>query len=261
MGWLDGKVALLVGGGSGIGRAVVDAFVEEGACVGVLELSEPKCADLASLGDDAIHVVRGDATSLADARRAVAETVGAFGRLDSLAMFVGLFDYYTPLADIPDDRLAGAFDETFHTNVLSCLVCAKAALGPLGEARGAITFTLSTSAFFPARGGSLYVASKFALRGLVVRLGHELAPEIRVNGVAPGGTLDTDMRGLRSLELHDRRLGSAPDRAADLASRTPLNVALAPADHAGAYVFLASERARGITGEVISSDGGIGVRA
>jgi NAD(P)-dependent dehydrogenase (short-subunit alcohol dehydrogenase family) len=258
MGWLDGKVALLVGGGSGIGRAVVDAFVAEGASVGVLERSEEKCAELAGIGPG-VRVVQGDATSLPDARRAVTETVEAFGRLDSLALFVGLFDYYTPLADIPEERLTDAFDEMFHANVLSCLVGARAALEPLTAARGTITLTLSTSAYFPGRGGSLYVASKFALRGLVVRLGHELAPDVRVNGVAPGGTLSTDMRGLRSLDLHERRLGATPNREAELAARTPLQVALTPEDHAGAYVFLASDRARGITGEVISSDGGIGV--
>ncbi|MEA2227066.1 MAG: hypothetical protein QOF04_696, partial [Solirubrobacteraceae bacterium] len=166
MGWLDGKVALVVGGGSGIGRAVVDAFVDEGASVGVLELSEEKCAELDALGPEVL-AVRGDATSLDDARRAVRETVDAHGGLDALAVFVGLFDYYTPLADIPDDRLAGAFDEMFHANVLSCLVCAKAALEPLAAAGGTITLTLSTSAYYPGRGGSLYVASKFALRGLV----------------------------------------------------------------------------------------------
>ena len=258
MGWLDGKVALLVGGGSGIGRAVVDAFVAEGASVGVLERSEEKCAELAGIGAG-VRVVQGDATSLPDARRAVTETVEAFGRLDSLALFVGLFDYYTPLADIPEERLTDAFDEMFHANVLSCLVGVRAALEPLAAARGTITLTLSTSAYFPGRGGSLYVASKFALRGLVIRLGHELAPDVRVNGVAPGGTLSTDMRGLRTLDLHERRLGATPNREAELAARTPLQVALTPEDHAGAYVFLASDRARGITGEVISSDGGIGV--
>jgi NAD(P)-dependent dehydrogenase (short-subunit alcohol dehydrogenase family) len=259
VGWLDGKAALVVGGGSGIGRAVVDGFLDEGAAVGVLELDEAKCAELADLGPG-VRAIRGDATSLADAERAVRETVDAHGRLDALAVFVGVFDYYRPLREIPGDRLAAAFEEMFTLNVLSCLVAAKAALDELARARGSITLTLSTSAYYPGRGGPLYVASKFALRGLVTQLGHELAPDVRVNGVAPGGTLDTDMRGLRSLDLHDRRLGATPDRAAQLSARTPLNVALEPADHAGAYVFLASDRARGITGEVIGSDGGIGVR-
>jgi NAD(P)-dependent dehydrogenase (short-subunit alcohol dehydrogenase family) len=259
MGWLDGKVGLLVGGGSGIGRAVVDAFVAEGAAVGVLELDAAKCAELAELGPK-VHAIRGDATSPDDCARAVAETLDAFGRLDALQVFVGIFDYYRPLREIPVDRLRRAFEEMFAVNVLSGLVTAKAAVEPLVAARGTITLTLSTSAFYPGRGGALYVASKFALRGLVTQLGHELAPEIRVNGVAPGGTLDTDLRGLRSLELHERRLGAAADRQADLRSRSPLDVALAPADHAGAYVFLASDRARGITGAVIGSDGGIAVR-
>jgi NAD(P)-dependent dehydrogenase (short-subunit alcohol dehydrogenase family) len=94
----------------------------------------------------------------------------------------------------------------------------------------------------------------------VTALAHELAPDVRVNGVAPGGTLDTDLRGPRTLGLDDRRLGDAPDRAAELAARTPLHVALSPADHAWSYVFLASTRSRGLTGEVVHPDGGIGVK-
>jgi NAD(P)-dependent dehydrogenase (short-subunit alcohol dehydrogenase family) len=259
MGWLDGKVGLLVGGGSGIGRGVADAFLAEGGSAAVLDLSEDKCAALAELGPR-VHAIRGDATSLADAELAVEQTLSAFGRLDALAVFVGVFDFYQPLRDVPGEQLAAAFDETFRLNVLSCMATAKAALGALAENRGSITFTLSTSAFYPGRGGTLYVSSKFALRGLVTQLAHEAAPDVRVNGVAPGGTLATDMRGLRSLGQQERVLGEAPDREADLRSRTPLGVALSPADHAGAYVFLASDRARGITGVVVNSDGGIGVR-
>lgn len=258
-GWLDGKVALMVGGGSGIGRAAVQEFLGEGASVGVLELSEEKCAELETLGPK-VHPVRGDATDLADQRRGVAEVLERFGRLDTLATFVGLFDYYTPLERIPEGLFEAAFDETFSVNVKSCLLAAKAALEPLRQSHGSITFTVSTSGFYPGRGGPLYVASKFAVRGLVSQLAHELAPEIRVNGVAPGGTLGTDLRGLRSLELQDQRLDDRPDRAEELAARTPLEVALRAEDHAGAYVFLASERARGVTGVVINSDGGIGVR-
>jgi NAD(P)-dependent dehydrogenase (short-subunit alcohol dehydrogenase family) len=260
MGWLDGKVGLLVAGGSGIGRAVVDAFVAEGAAVGVLELDPAKCDALAGLGRS-VHAIRGDATARHDCARAVTETLDAFGRLDALAVFVGIFDYYRSLRDIPPERLEPAFREMFTVNVLSSLVPAQAALEPLAASHGTITLTLSTSSFYPGRGGALYVASKFALRGLVTQLGHELAPDVRVNGVAPGGTLDTDLRGLRSLGLHERRLGATPDRAADLRARSPLDVALGPLDHAGAYVFLASDRACGITGEVVRSDGGIRVRA
>jgi NAD(P)-dependent dehydrogenase (short-subunit alcohol dehydrogenase family) len=259
VGWLDGKVALVAGGGSGVGRAVVEEFLDEGASVGVLELSSEKCLAVDELGPNA-HAIVGDATSVDDGEAAVAQTVAEFGRLDALIVSIGLFDYYRSLDDIPRDRLAEAFDETFRVNVLSHLVVAKAALPALRSARGSIIFTLSTSAFYPGRGGALYVASKFALRGLVAELAHELAPEVRVNGVAPGGTLGTDLRGLRSLGLDGRRLGDAPGREGELRARTPLQVALSAGDHAGAYTFLASDRARGITGTIINSDGGIGVR-
>jgi NAD(P)-dependent dehydrogenase (short-subunit alcohol dehydrogenase family) len=259
MGSLEDKVALVVGGGSGIGRAVVEEFRAEGACVAVLELSEEKCERLAVLAPEVI-AIQGDATSVHDNQRAVNETIAEFGRLDTLALFVGVFDWYLPLRELPLDRLHLAFGEAFTTNVESYMISTKVALEPLLESRGNIIFTISTSGFYAGRGGPLYVASKFALRGLVVQLAHELAPDLRVNGVAPGGTLNTDMRGLRSVGLQDRRLDDLPDRSDDLQSRSPLGVALSANDHAGAYAFLASDRARGVTGVIINSDGGIGVR-
>jgi NAD(P)-dependent dehydrogenase (short-subunit alcohol dehydrogenase family) len=94
----------------------------------------------------------------------------------------------------------------------------------------------------------------------VIALAHELAPDVRVNGVAPGGTLGTELTGPRSLGLADHVLGAAPGREQDLRRRTPLQVALTGEDHAGSYVFLACDRARGITGTVVHSDGGVGVK-
>ena len=258
-GWLAGKVALLSGGGSGIGRAVVDAFLAEGAQVGVLELSPAKCEELrASL--PAVVVVEGDATTASDNAKAVAATRERFGRLDTLATFVGIFDLYTPLADIPDDRFDAAYAETFAVNVKSAMLAVRAALPALREAGGSVVLTLSSSSFYAGRGGPLYVASKFALRGLLLQLAHELAPEVRVNGVAPGGTVQTDLRGLRSLDQFETVLDARPGREEQLRARTPLQVALRPGDHAGAYVFLASDRAVGITGEIVRSDGGLGAR-
>ena len=77
--------------------------------------------------------------------------------------------------------------------------------------------------------------------------------------MAPGGTLHTDLRGLNALGQHDDRLDDTPNRARDLAARTPLNVALEAEDHAWSFVFLASDRSRGITGETIHPDGGFGL--
>jgi NAD(P)-dependent dehydrogenase (short-subunit alcohol dehydrogenase family) len=259
-GWLDGRRALVVGAGSGIGRAVVDAFRAEGAQVAVLERDEAKCAKLAA-EIPGLPVVTGDATTRAANDEAVAAAVAAFGGLDVLVNCVGVFDFYRGLGEIDADRIDDAFDEMFSVNVKSHLHSVKAALPALRESRGSIVLTESTSAYYPGRGGALYVSSKFAVRGLVTALAHELAPEIRVNGVAPGGTLHTDLRGLGSLGLDDRRLDDTPGREAELAGRVPLHVALSGEDHAWSYVFLASTRSRGITGGVVHPDGGIGVKA
>lgn len=259
-GWLDGRRALVVGAGSGIGRSVVDAFVGEGARVAVLEKDKAKCETLAGEQPD-VPVVAGDATTREANERAVHAVVEAFGGLDVLVSCVGVFDFYRGIEELDASDIDAAFDEMFCVNVKSYVHSVKAALPSLQAANGSIVLTESTSAYHPGRGGVLYVSSKFAVRGLVTTLAHELAPRVRVNGVAPGGTLNTDLRGLDSLGLAAQRLDDAPDRAESLAARTPLQVALSGADHAWSYVFLASDRSRGITGGVVHPDGGIGTKA
>lgn len=258
--WLDEQRALVVGAGSGIGRAVVEAFRAEGAKVAVLERDKHKCEALSEELPN-VPVVTGDATTRGANDEAVARTLEAFGGLDVLVNCVGVFDFYQGIQDLPADSLDTAFDEMFAVNVKSHIHSVKAALPALKCSRGNVVLTESTSAYYPGRGGVLYVSSKFAVRGLVTTLAHELAPDVRVNGVAPGGTLNTDLRGLNSLGLNDRRLDDTPDRADDLASRTPLQVALSGRDHAWSYVFLASRRSRGITGGVVHPDGGVAAKA
>jgi NAD(P)-dependent dehydrogenase (short-subunit alcohol dehydrogenase family) len=225
--------------------------------VGALELDEAKCRSLAAVVDG--PVVRGDATSADDNRAAVGAAVERFGGLDVLVCCVGLFDFYLGLGQIDGEVFDRAFAEAMDVNVRSHLLAVRAAEPHLRRARGSVILTCSTSSFGAGRGGILYVASKFALRGCVVALADELAPEVRVNGVAPGGTAGTDLRGLRSLGLDDRSLGDAPDRAASIRARSPLDVALDPGDVAGSYVFLASDAARGMTGRFLHPDGGANV--
>ncbi len=260
-GWLDGRRALVVGAGSGIGRAVVDAFRAEGARVAVLERDPAKCDALRAALPD-VPVTEGDAVSVQANAAAVQAAVEAFGGLDVLVNCVGVFDYYRSITDLAPDLLDSAFDEVFRTNVLSHLQSVRAALPHLQEAGdGVVLLTESTSSYYPGRGGVLYLSSKFAVRGLVTALAHDLAPEVRVVGVAPGGTLGTDLRGPASLGAADRSLGDTPGRADELAARVPLQVALSGEDHAWSYVFLASRRARGITGGALHPDGGAGVAA
>ena len=258
-GWLDGRRSLIVGAGSGIGRAVVDAFLAEGSEVAVLERDAHKCAELSRTLPE-VPVTVGDATTRQANDAAVATTLAEFGGLDVLVNCVGIFDFYRSIVDLEGDVLDEAFDEIFRTNVKSHLHSVKAALPALQvSGRGSVVLTESTSAYYAGRGGVLYMASKFAVRGLVTALSHDLAPEVRVNGVAPGGTLGTDLRGLPSLGTADRSLGDTPGRAEELAARVPLQVALDAQDQAWSYVYLASDRSRGITGGSVHPDGGIGV--
>src|SRR5271154_3926750 len=105
MGWLENKVALVTGGASGLGRAIVERFVQEGARVAILDRARERGEALAAqLGADGAAIV-GDVTVLADNQRAVAETAKRFGRLDCFVGNAGIWDFSMSLADLPDDRI------------------------------------------------------------------------------------------------------------------------------------------------------------
>jgi NAD(P)-dependent dehydrogenase (short-subunit alcohol dehydrogenase family) len=260
VGWLDGQVALVTGGGSGIGRAVVARFIAEGARVGVLDRIADRADELRSEFGDAVVAVTGDVSRLADNKRAVAETVRAFGRLGIFVGNAGVFDSYVSLADFPEENLSAACDELFGVNVKGCILGAKAALPELLRAEGSMVFTASVAGSNSGGGGALYTASKHAVVGLIRQLAAELGPRIRVNGVAPGGTI-TDLRGLSVLQQEGHSHFADPNTEQRLRAGNPLQLALAPGDLAGAYVFLSSrDNARGITGTILTVDAGASLR-
>lgn len=257
---LESQVIAITGGGSGLGRAVVDRAVAEGACVVVLELSEAKARSLeADYSSREVVVVNGDATTTSANESLVACALDNFGRLDTFIANAGLWDFMVTLDDLPADAIDAAFDEVFALNVKAPMIGAKASLGALRASRGSFIVTLSNAALFPGGGGVLYVASKHAGVGLVRQLAYELAPDVRVNGVAPGG-MSTDLRGPAALGLDNRPFSDMPvDEIME--NNTPLKRAPSPADYAGAYMLLASRR-DGLmaTGTVLDVCGGIGVR-
>ncbi|GCD91184.1 SDR family NAD(P)-dependent oxidoreductase [Nocardioides sp. LS1] len=257
-GRLEGQSVLVVGGGSGIGRAATTAMHREGASLVVLERSADHARALTEdFGHERLIVLTGDGTASTELERAVSVAVEATGRLDHLTCCVGVFDHYADLTTLNADQLDKAADEVWRVNVLGTLHAVRAAVPDLRASRGSITLTLSESAFHPVGGGVLYGTSKWALRGAVHHLSTQLAPEIRVNAVAPGGTSATKFSGLQSLGTAQQTVAESVDRDARIASGTLLKKTPSPASHAGAYVFLADRDAADvITGQVINTDGG-----
>jgi NAD(P)-dependent dehydrogenase (short-subunit alcohol dehydrogenase family) len=259
MGWLDGNVAIVTGGGSGLGRAVVERFVEEGARVVVLDRSEEKLEALRQALGSAIATCHGDVRSYDDNLAAVDCAVSKFGQLDSFIGNAGIWDFQTPLVDIDPARFDEAFDEIMGVNLGGYLKGARAALPELVRNRGSIVLTLSNAGFYVNGGGVLYTASKFGGVGLVKQMAFEFAPYVRVNGVAPG-PLETDLRGPQSLGLEHQRIGALP-LAELVAQYSPLPEMPRPQDYVAAYVLLASSRqSHATTGSILNVDGGVGVR-
>jgi len=259
MAMLKGEVALVTGGASGLGRAVVDRFVEEGARVVVFDRSAERLAAVQADHGPLVAVQAGDVRSLADNKAAVALALEQFGKLDCAIGNAGIWDYSVPLDDMPEERVESAFDELFGINVKGYLLLAKAALPALVRTRGSLVFTVSNAGFDPGGGGALYTASKHAVVGLIRQLAFEFAPAVRVNGVAPG-PIDTDLRGPAALGLAETAISSV-DLARVAAPVVPLGRVPAPAEYAGSYVYYASRRdSAPATGGVLVCETGIGVR-
>jgi NAD(P)-dependent dehydrogenase (short-subunit alcohol dehydrogenase family) len=200
-----------------------------------------------------------------DNTRVVAHAVETFGKLDIFVANAGMGDRFTEIVDIPEDKLADAYRQVFDVNVMGVILGAKAALKELVRSRGAFVVTLSNSSFYPDGGGVMYIASKHAALGIVRQLGHEWAPWVRVNAVAPGGT-KTNIRipEAYGLDEHGKpiRAHSHPSNTdAEVERVTPLRTHSDPEDHAAAFVLVASRtQGKAMTGTVIESDGGLGVR-
>lgn len=259
-GRLEGRVAVVTGGGSGIGRAVVDRFVAEGASVVALELSQERGDDLREAHPARLAVVTGDATSLAANMETVERAGDLFGRLDCFVANTGFWDFGTTLEELPDDeRFDSAFQQLFDLNVKAFLAGAKAAYPALRSTRGSYVMTGSNASQHPGGGGPLYTASKHAVVGLVRQLAYELAPEVRVNAVAPGGML-TALTGPPALAHVARDISDLP-MAELISTVSPLGFLPDPQDYVDWYVALASAtESRTMTGAVIECDTGERVR-
>jgi NAD(P)-dependent dehydrogenase (short-subunit alcohol dehydrogenase family) len=262
MGWLEGYVAIVTGGVRGIGRAVAQRYLAEGAR-GVVVVDRA----IDGIETDADHrsgrlvAIEGDVRDYAVHETAVAAALERFGRLDVTVGNAGIFDFRKNLESFTPPALTAAFEEIFAINLRGYLFAAHASREALLRHRGSMIFTASVAGLHAGGGGVLYTASKHAVVGMIRQLAADLAPDVRVNGVGPGGTL-TDLRGLDALGQSGRSLASRHDEMSRrMEASVPLRFAQKPETHTGLYVLLASrENSAATTGEVLMSDGGLGIR-
>lgn len=254
-GLLEGEVALITGGASGLGFAIARRYLGEGARVALFDRSAERLASARRELGGGVVTAAGDVRSYADNVAAVAATREAFGKLSIFVGNAGIYDGKRTLRDIEGERLSEAFDEIYGIDVKGYMLGTKAALDDLIQTRGAVVFTCSISGMFPGYGGFLYTSAKHAVAGLTRHLAAELAPEVRVNAVSPGfvptslGGLDTFGDGRRA------EPATAPDNNF-LLQRMPTTE-----EYALPYVMLAArESASVLTGTVLLADGGGSIR-
>ena len=241
------QVVLITGALTGIGRATAVAFTQQGAQVvvsGRHEQAGHALADeLRGLGAEA-EFVRADVRQDEAVRDLVDSTVARFGRLDVLVNNAGTEGTPGPVTEQTGDSYAATFD----TNVLGTILGMKHALRVmLPQGQGSIVNVSSTMGHKGAPGASMYTASKHAVEGLTKSAAQEGAPlGVRVNAVAPG-PVETGMLN---------RFTGSEARKAGLIAGVPMQRAGRPEEIAQAIVFLASDKASFIAGQILSVDGG-----
>ncbi len=246
---LKGKVALITGGASGIGRATALLFAREGAAVSVVDVNEPEGQGVAQMiihdGGRAIFV-RCDVTRAADCQLAVRQTVEKLGKLDILFNNAGIIRRASVLETSEEE-----WDRIMATNVTSVFLLSKCAIPIMAETGGVIINTASGWGLSGGQRAASYCASKGAVVLLTKAMAHDHgAQNIRVNCICPG---DTDTPMLRS---EAKQLGKSEEQFLLESARRPLQRIGRPEEIAQAALFLASDASSFITGTVLVVDGG-----
>jgi len=248
---LQGKAAIVTGGGVGVGRAVVLDLARRGVSVAVnysrsAAEAEAVAAEAEKLGVRAV-AVKADVGRDDQARALVEQASKAFGRLDILVNNAGV----TRFIDHADLEKVGEedWDFIFRTNVWGTFVCARAAAPALKKDGGGAIVNLSSVAGVYGTGSSIpYCASKAAINNMTVTLARALAPHVRVNAVAPG-FVDTRWWSERDNKNAIQQLAAAA---------SPLKKVCQPEDVSKVVVDLVTSDL--ITGQILVVDGGMGIR-
>ena len=243
-------IVLVTGALAGIGRATALAFAQAGATVVVSGRRDAEgqalAAELKTRGAPDAAFIRADVRHEAEVRALVEQTVERFGRLDVAVNNAGVEGATGPITEQAEDN----YDAIFDTNVRGVLFSLKHELrAMLAQGRGAIVNVSSVAGLVGFPGASVYVASKHAVEGLTKTAALEVAATgVRVNAVAPG-PIQTDMM--------ERFTGHSAEAKAGLIAMVPAKRAGTVDEIAQTIVFLASDKARYLTGQSVAVDGGM----
>ncbi len=242
---LENKVAIVTGGSRGIGYATVEAFLQEGAkvvlCASRQETADKAVAKLKEAYPDAeVEGIYPNLSDYAAVKAAFDGIAEKYGSIDILVNNAGVSES-TPFTEYTDET----FEKVMDLNIKGVFNCSKAAsVHMIAAGSGVILNTSSMVSQYGQPAGIAYPTSKFAVNGFTLSLARELGPKgIRVNAVAPGITY-TDMMRQVPKEVIDPMIAQIPLRRMGQ-----------PEDIANAFVFLASDRASYISGEVLHVDG------
>jgi 3-oxoacyl-[acyl-carrier protein] reductase len=242
---LNDKVAIVTGAGSGMGLSIAETYAREGARVAVLDVNEGAAASVAkSIGKQAI-AVRCDVAKRADVDAAISQTAKAFGGVDILVNNAGVSHVNKGVLDIDEAE----FDRVFAVNVKGVFLFSQAVVVPMRKNGGGVIINIgSTAGLRPRPGLSAYNATKGAVHNLTKTLAVELAPDrIRVCAIAPVAT---------ETPLLPTFLGNAEGQREKFIATVPLGRLAQPQDIADMALFLASDEAKFVTGNIVEVDGG-----
>lgn len=241
---LENKVAIVTGGSSGIGYAIVKAYLKEGAKVVIASYDQNEVSEaVESLKEyqENLLGVKCDVRNLSDIKNTINETINKFGKIDILVNNAGITNA-NQTENVTDEELLN----TFEVNTFGPFKFIREAIPYMKEKGGAIINTSSLAGTYGSKMQAAYSASKFAVNGLTKSCAKELgAYNIRVNAVSPGAVMTNMVKN-----------STTEEQQAMLSKICPLGRIASPEELAGAYVYLASDEASFTTGAILSVDGG-----